>query len=324
MSHLGFTDSYGSSSKAVDSLFIRNSSGTYTRDVGGNFVVLRVDNESSGYFEASVDVISRGECGTTSTAPDPLLDWVYCGRTEKDICKPLPEPPSTHRKKWFRWLAHYLCLFGVNRNSLYALVDKQSNKVVAATVVGPPRTIPFDRSADEMGRNLRKPVGGMEFAIDVLANNLRMKSLGIWQHQHLPGDGFGDFLYVSIFATAPDYQGRGCGSILIQFLGDLADVDGVASYLETAGVRNTAFYSNKGGYKVIHQSNIAGFKHNGGAVSMRRSPKTKNVIEKNIAKNDVTPISIDNCNRFLPKSRSGPLSSYCSRCNLHKSKCTGI
>ena len=100
MSHLGFTDSYGSSSKAVDTLFIRNKNGTYVREVGNNFVVVRVDSEASGYFEGAVDVISRGECGTTETAPDPLLDWAYCGRTE-NICEPLPEAPSTTEKNGF-------------------------------------------------------------------------------------------------------------------------------------------------------------------------------------------------------------------------------
>ena len=188
MSHLGFTDSYGSSSKAVDTLFTKNKNGTYVREAGNNFVIVRVDSEASGYFAGAVDVISRGECGTAETAPDPLLDWAYCGRT-KNVCKPLPEAPSKHREKWFRWLSHYLCLFGINRKSLYALVDKDSS-LVAATVR--PQEQSVDRSADEMGRNLENH-GGMDFAIDVLANNLRMKSLGTWQHKHLQEMGLETF-----------------------------------------------------------------------------------------------------------------------------------
>ena len=58
-------------------------------------------------------------------------------------------------------------------------------------------------------------------------------------------------LYVSIFATAPDCQGQGCGSLLLNFLNDVADADGVCSYLETAGVRNTMFYTKKGGYQEV-------------------------------------------------------------------------
>lgn len=42
-----------------------------------------------------------------------------------------------------------------------------------------------------------------------------------------------------MFATAPEWQGKGCGSILIKFLGEVADADGVVSFLETAGYKNT-------------------------------------------------------------------------------------
>ena len=59
------------------------------------------------------------------------------------------------------------------------------------------------------------------------------------------------------FATSPEYQGRGCRNTLIEFLGDLADVDGVESYLETAGVRNIIFMPKRW-IQVHAQSNIAG------------------------------------------------------------------
>jgi hypothetical protein len=48
------------------------------RDLGGNFTVVHL-HENSPLFYQVVDVIARGECGTSVTAPDPLLDWVYHG-----------------------------------------------------------------------------------------------------------------------------------------------------------------------------------------------------------------------------------------------------
>lgn len=61
------------------------------------------------------------------------------------------------------------------------MVDKKSNAVVAAAVTGPPRTVQFTRmSGEEMGENLR--IAGMNMAIQILVENLRMKSLGFWQH----------------------------------------------------------------------------------------------------------------------------------------------
>ena len=79
-----------------------------------------------------------------------------------------------------------------------------------------------------------------------------MKSLGVWMGDMEAGMGLGynNFFYINMFATAPEYQGMGCGSALLDFLGKVADVDGVVSYLETAGNKNISFYSKKGGYVV--------------------------------------------------------------------------
>lgn len=321
MSHLGFMDTYGTSSKAVDALFTRQKNNTMVcelNDDDGKFLVARIDHEESPLLPAVVGVIARGECGSTSTAPDPMLDWVYCARKDS-VCEPLPEPPSKHRVEWFKWLSHYLCLFGAHRNALYALIAKDSGRVVAAAICGPPYSSAFDRSYDEMGRNLRK-AGTMELAQEILAGNIRMNSLGAWQHKHGCGgtDGYGNFLYISTFATAPEFQGQGCGSTLLRFIGKVADADGVATYLETAGVRNTAFYSKKGGFEVVVHEPCKSFTHNGGGVSMRREPSKKN-NNNNVLAGSGTAIS--SCKRFSAKSRNGPLSSYCRNCNQHKSKC---
>ena len=73
-----------------------------------------------------------------------------------------------------------------------------------------------------------------------------------------------------MFATDPEYQGRGCGSALLRFLGEVADTDGVPAYLETAGARNVGFYSKKGGYNEVGRSQVASFQAEGGGVAMFR------------------------------------------------------
>ena len=316
MAHLGFSDTYGSSSVAVKALFNRGE-----RDLG-SFVVVQVTDEGSPLFREVLNVLSRSECGSFETAPDPLLDWCYAPRTE-DVFNPLPEPPSKERLAWFRWLMEYLSHFAINRNSLYALLQKESRKVVSAAIVGPPRTVPFDRSLDEMGVNLRK--AGMELAIEILTNNRRMKSLGVWQHKNLPGDGFGNFLYISVFATAPECQGQGCGTALIDFLGNVADADGVETYLETAGEKNTTFYAKKGGYQEVARENVGNFTYEGGAVSMRRLPKQTehSLSDKDSSSGHVSTSSDTNgssqCSVFSSRNQSGPLRFYCKRCNEHRS-----
>ena len=79
-----------------------------------------------------------------------------------------------------------------------------------------------------------------------------------------------NYLYVGMFATAPEYQGCGCGSILIKFLGEVADADNVISYLETAGEKNIGFYNKKGGYAEVDRKPIGDFTAEGGAAAMIR------------------------------------------------------
>ena len=88
MSHLGFMDTYGTSSKAVDVLYTRQKNNTKVCELNGDdgkFLVARIDHEESPLLPAVVDVIARGECGSTSTAPDPMLDWVYCARKDYSV-----------------------------------------------------------------------------------------------------------------------------------------------------------------------------------------------------------------------------------------------
>jgi len=314
MAHLGFGNTCGSTSAAVDALFTRQPNGAMERDVGGGFKVVRV-TEDSRLLPAAIDVIARSECGSTTTAPDPLLDWVYSPRTE-GVFTPLPERPSSHREGWFRWMATYSAYFGIARNGLYALVDQASGQVVAATVTGPPGTVEFGRmSTGEMEVNLRK--AGMEMAIEVLAHNRRNRVLGEWQDAAQQRAGVGKkYLYVLFFDTAPEWQGRGCGSALLRFLGDVADVDGVVSFLETAGKRNATFYAKKGGYEEVHRSPVANFDFEGGGVAMRRLPMSPPPTAS------TSSGGVGNCevcrHVFSPKRPTGPLASRCRVCGEHK------
>lgn len=84
-------------------------------------------------------------------------------------------------------------------------------------------------------------------------------------------------LHVAVLACDPGRQGSGCGSTLLQFIGRLADADGVPSYLETTGERHEAFYSKKGGYSTVERT-VVEHKNlrldvNGGVAAMVRPPQ---------------------------------------------------
>merc|ERR1711988_1375737 len=178
-------------------------------------------------------------------------------------------------------------------------------------------------STGEMEQNLRK--AGMEMAIEVLAHNRRNRVLGEWQSQAQEMAGIGKkHLYVLFFDTAPEWQGHGCGSALLRFLGDVADVDGVVTFLETAGTRNTSFYSNKGGYEEVFRSPVATFDFEGGGVAMQRVPRSSVVHGVAMPVSPTFPPSSRNSNadnskcesnicghKFLPKRQTGPLANRC-------------
>ena len=155
--HLGFASTWGHASQRVEALFTRNpKTGYLERDIDENFKAIRVQGK---IYNEVVDVISRGECGTTSTSPDPLLDWVFHGQRGADVFKPLPEAPSPKRQAEFNWMTVYMIHFALSRNGAYALYHKPSGKIVAGAITQPPNTLPFSKSFDEMGENIR--IAGM-------------------------------------------------------------------------------------------------------------------------------------------------------------------
>ena len=131
---------FGFTSAAVDSLF------TNGERAAGKFKVVRV-NENSSLLPDVIELLARSECGTTSTAPDPLLHWVYSGKTTAGA--PLSAPPSGDRMAWFRWLTEYCCLFAISRGGLYALLDPASRKVLGAAVTAPPSCVGLNEMSEE-------------------------------------------------------------------------------------------------------------------------------------------------------------------------------
>ena len=124
-----------------------------------------------------------------------------------------------------------------------------------------------------MGDNIRE--AGMSIGQDILANNMRMRALGQWQHGVQESQGLGgttNYLYLVMFATAPEAQGKGYGKALLNFLCEVADADGVPAFLETAGARNIGFY-NTGGFEEVERSPCAGFTLDGGGSGMLRKPR---------------------------------------------------
>lgn len=270
----------GKASAAVDALFDDQG----TRDLGNGFRAHRVGADST-MLKSVIELLATAEGGTATTAPDPLLDWAYAprdtdgtsgnGQLFGPLSKEAAEDPK--RQEWFNWVATYTSVFATNRNGCYALTAEApdgNRVVVAAALTAPPGTVPF--STDEAEMEMACGAAGVELAEEITMGNERLNALGEWQEATKIGnaDKLGEkgHLKVEVFAVAPAWQGKGCGSALLQFLNDVADADGVPAYLETAGPGNVAFYA-KSGYEEVSRSLCGSFTDDGGAVAMLRAGK---------------------------------------------------
>jgi len=206
---------------------------------------------------------------------------------------------------------------------------------VAAAITGPPGTTQFGfLSTAEMEQNMRRAdrdayrePWSSEMVIEILIQNKRVHALAAWQGQMQEKAGLKKHLYVFFFDTLPECQSRGYGSVLLRFLNDVADADGVVSFLETAGSRNLAFYAKKGGFAEVGRSPVANFDHEGGGVTMLRRPVAGT---RGSCGGASSPMGIDandgdagekahaSAHAFCPKRPAGPLASRCSVCGQHR------
>lgn len=335
MAQFGFGKTCGESSAAVASLFEkRTSAGDLERNLQHGLKVVQI-SEGSPLLPSVIDLIARGECGTTTTAPDPLLDWAYKPRPAEEVYKPLTTPPSEHRQRWFQWIATYSIFFGLDRNGVYALVEQTSNRVVAAAITGPPGTTQFGfLSTAEMEQNMRRAdrdgysePWSSEMVIGILIQNKRVHALAAWQGHMQEKADLKKHLYVFFFDTLPECQSMGYGSALLRFLNDVADADGVVSFLETAGSRNLAFYAKKGGFVEVDRSPVANFDHEGGGVTMLRRPVARTRGSRggsspprriNANDDDAVETARASAHAFCSKRPTGPLASRCSVCGQHR------
>lgn len=238
-------------SAAVNMLFRKSQ-----RDLGDDFLAVRLRSVSEVWFDEVINLLGRGLCGTSTTAPDPVLDWCYCARVRR-FYEPVRHAPSAARSNWFRWFGGFCVHFGLARGGVYALVDKINGSVVAAAVLGPPGSAPMaEMSAEEYEKLLREvgtPPPNDSDGVDVMARVEALDASMANAHERLASDG--RHLYVLMIATEPRLQGRRRGTVLLRLIEEIADADGAATYLEAVGRRNEEFF-RQAGFEVGARSSV--------------------------------------------------------------------
>ena len=239
----------------------------------GKFEVHYVDTEKHTHWNATVDVLVSAFCGSTTSAPCPIMSWVYTGTSQLG---PLASAPNEQRVSWFKYNMGFSALICQGRGGLYALVDKETGKVVSAAGVIPPGARRMNQmSLREMiaiDGKLKRPK--KDKALDgkwIARNSYLTKTMSSTHTELAPGD----HLYVLVFGSDPAAQGTGAGSALMGFLHKLADADGVPMYLESGAEKGPGFFAKKGGFEqskrvTLSHGKAENFDANGGLVAMVR------------------------------------------------------
>lgn len=220
-----------------------DDSDTLTCDRQG-LKIVRVLSTDDKLFTAAVELATRSFCGTTRAAPESLLDWAYTGAST--MGKPLASAPTEAKTSWFFWIMRWALTKGAADGAIYVLVD--GDRVVAATSLYPPNDKPKYKTSNMDFVWLFFNVGSpppTDGAMD------RLSVLEHAQHDLHGRHASEPHLYVHVFAVDSEVQGKGYGSELLGFIGRLADKWQTNAYLETAGERNKAFYTVKGGFKAV-------------------------------------------------------------------------
>mmetsp|Transcript_3611 Transcript_3611/g.14078 ORF Transcript_3611/g.14078 Transcript_3611/m.14078 type:complete len:201 (-) Transcript_3611:431-1033(-) len=171
-------------------------------------------------------------------------------------------------------------------NKTYKTSTWQFLRLVAACG-GPPKTDAGPGTMDRLdclGTTMEKLHAS---AAPALASTQLYGGGGVGLLSLLAGFAPHPHLYVFNFAVDPERQRKGYGSVLLDYLGSVADGDGVDIYLETDGERNIAFYTKKGGFEVKHSRvltcNGSTYDHADGIVVVIRPPTTpSNVVARTL------------------------------------------
>ena len=210
------------------------------------------------------DLIAESFCGTTTTAPEPVLAWIFdhgdgsfeldAGTTPAEVLK---QDPSEERKAYFKWLAYFCIHQSLRHGGCYALEDTDGKLCSAAITIPPNNNRLYDVGFCEMMGIINK-LGGESMVPKIISSGIGSKKLKelekVLKNAHQK-HASNRHLFLSVFATKPSEQGKGHGDKLLTFINDSAKFQKVPIYLETSSKKNIDFY-NKRGYIIAEKCPI--------------------------------------------------------------------
>ena len=222
----------------------------YAGEAGLPAGIIHVNERSSQTLQDEfARLIGMSFCGSTGTAPEGALSWVFDPKSSGDNPSgPLLEEPSAARVRFFEALGKFISIQGIRHGGCFALRD-ESEKLVAATVTIPPNKKNLHHMGGCEQWYVMNQMGGMSAMPPELTSGPSEKRSGLLEKTMLQSHkshASGEHLYVFAFATALGEQGKGYGRKLMEFLVASADRMNVPAYLECSGAKNERFYNNNG------------------------------------------------------------------------------
>ena len=248
-------------------------------DAGSKLEAHYIDSDQHTHWNGTVDMLARAFCGSTTSAPCPILSWVYTGTLQLG---PLASAPNEERIEWFKYNMGFCAHTCVGRGGLYALVDKGTGKVVAATGVIPPGARSLSQQSlcevIAVDGKLKRPKHDKALDGKWMARNAYLtKTMSSVHNELAPGDHY----YILCFGVDPAAQGTGAAGALLSLLHKLADAEGVPIYLESGAKKGPGFFAKKGGFQPMKRVTLSHGKAqafdatiDGGLVGMVRSAGT--------------------------------------------------
>lgn len=225
------------------------------------------------------EAVTRSFAGTRTTAPEGCMSWALdptaSGANPSD---PLLEDPTPERLAAFRWLIGAFFSLMISDGTVFVLV--RDGRVASAALLMPPN----HHGMHEMGpcpviRGILH--AGLPPAAWVFGRSAKrldaLASAASAAHGKL---GRTPHWYLQVCATAPEAQGKGCGSAVLRYVAALGDAYACDVYLETLGQRNISIYG-KYGFTVSEQRVLKSDRDfpgealevDGGFTTMIRRPK---------------------------------------------------
>jgi len=218
--------------------------------------------KSRAELKEAVNVLAESFAGTTSSAPEGAMDWVFGKELRSPngmLYEKLSEEPSEERLRLFKSVAKMAVnLTGYHGGKVLVIKNTDTGKIIGVACL---RIINGGSSWLEALQELRAigsvGLSGLSRLVKLSkAGKQRALFLNDLTAKEKKNHVHSKTWYAMMIGIHPSVQGQGVGKKMMSAIGDLADQDSLPVYLEASGERNAGFYEHAGGFQVCNKIDV--------------------------------------------------------------------